>query len=267
MPDYARIGSYTYIHKSHDYGNSEKVGDGTGFLIGAFAIIAVVILAWLLMKRWSSTSFGKNRRFSKNKYFLAYIYLSSEMILRDVVDVRDKTGFVHSYLSRIFPDSKKDLEESLRYALDNPIPPKKIAVWIHTHLDEDDRIQVMYFLAGIAFIDGSLNSRERNLLRFLQNQLEISPKAFDQIIAMHTQQRRQEKKVRKTSGKTSKQLALEILGVSEYASWDEIKKAYRSLVKKNHPDRYARDSRQQQEIAQKRFIEIQKAYEFLEKAK
>ena len=45
----------------------------------------------------------------------------------------------------------------------------------------------------------------------------------------------------------------------------EIKKAYRTLVKKHHPDRFATNSIEQQKIAESRFIEIQKAYETIEK--
>src|SRR5690554_1101409 len=59
-------------------------------------------------------------------------------------------------------------------------------------------------------------------------------------------------------------LAYRIMGVSENASKDEIKKAYRRLVKLHHPDVFATKGKEHQEIAAKRFIEIQKAYEILE---
>lgn len=45
---------------------------------------------------------------------------------------------------------------------------------------------------------------------------------------------------------------------------DEVKKAYRQLVKLHHPDRFASEAKEQQEIAQERFVEIQKAYELIE---
>ena len=61
------------------------------------------------------------------------------------------------------------------------------------------------------------------------------------------------------------QLACKIIGVSEQATMLEIKKAYRSLVKLHHPDRFATESLAQQQIAEQKFIEIQKAYEILER--
>ena len=53
----------------------------------------------------------------------------------------------------------------------------------------------------------------------------------------------------------------EILGVAKTASEAEIKKAFRALAKKHHPDKHAGDA-----AAQKRFQEISGAYDILEDA-
>src|SRR6201995_4409178 len=50
----------------------------------------------------------------------------------------------------------------------------------------------------------------------------------------------------------------EVLGVSKTASEAEIKKAFRSLAKKHHPDKHAGDA-----AAQKKFQEISGAYDIL----
>ena len=61
----------------------------------------------------------------------------------------------------------------------------------------------------------------------------------------------------------------EVLGVSSDASLQEIKKAYRKLVKQYHPDKLSADSVPPDyiEFANKRIREINEAYEYLEKAK
>jgi len=55
----------------------------------------------------------------------------------------------------------------------------------------------------------------------------------------------------------------EVLGLKEGASEEEIKKAYRELVKKYHPDQY-RDN-PLAELAESKLREINEAYEFLMK--
>ncbi len=271
MPGTGKVQFYAYGQPASVSETTERMDDGTGFMIGVVGFMCAVLIAWIFVRKWSALAFGKYGRFTQNRHIQVYLYLSSEMIRRDIIDVQDKTKYVHSYILKHFPDSKNNFEESLRYALKNPIDPRKIAVWMRTHLKEGDRMQIMYFLAGIAFIDGSVNKREMNLLRFLQSQLEISPKGFDQVIAMHTQKQRRSRQQQKQTKqkvyrqeKSARQIAFEILGVSEHASWEEIKKAYRNLVKETHPDRFASDTKEQQAIAQKRFIEVQKAYEFIE---
>lgn len=53
----------------------------------------------------------------------------------------------------------------------------------------------------------------------------------------------------------------EVLGVKEGASEDEIKKAYRELAKKYHPDRYADNPLK--ELAEDKMREINEAYDYL----
>lgn len=56
-----------------------------------------------------------------------------------------------------------------------------------------------------------------------------------------------------------------VLNVSPNASKEEIKKAYKELLKKYHPDKVAHLGEEFQKIAHKKIIEIQKAYEMLMK--
>lgn len=55
-----------------------------------------------------------------------------------------------------------------------------------------------------------------------------------------------------------------ILGINEGATQNEIKKAYRDLAKKHHPDMYAKDSKDTRDYHEKRFKEINEAYEKLQ---
>ena len=54
----------------------------------------------------------------------------------------------------------------------------------------------------------------------------------------------------------TRQSALKLLGLSNAASDDDIKKAYRKLAMQHHPDRGGNEAK---------FKEIQQAYEFLQK--
>ena len=55
----------------------------------------------------------------------------------------------------------------------------------------------------------------------------------------------------------------QILGIDRSASADEIKKAYRELARKYHPDKLEHLGDEFKELAEMRFKEIQKAYQEL----
>jgi DnaJ like chaperone protein len=54
-----------------------------------------------------------------------------------------------------------------------------------------------------------------------------------------------------------------VLGVDKNASQEDIKKAYRQLVNKYHPDKVAHLGDEFQKMADKRFKDIQQAYQIL----
>ena len=55
----------------------------------------------------------------------------------------------------------------------------------------------------------------------------------------------------------------EVLEIEKNASVEKIKEAYRRMANKYHPDKVVHLGKEFQEIAEKRFKEIQKAYELL----
>jgi len=69
------------------------------------------------------------------------------------------------------------------------------------------------------------------------------------------------KRTQEPGKKFSKKDPYEVLGVARGASIDEIKNAYRKLASKYHPDKVNYLGEEFRELADKRFKEIQEAYE------
>ncbi len=56
-----------------------------------------------------------------------------------------------------------------------------------------------------------------------------------------------------------------VLGVTDAATDHEVKKAYRTMAKKYHPDRVGHLGKEHQEGAEAKFREVQEAYEHIQK--
>lgn len=238
-------------------------------IVGAF--IAIRLYKKAIDAKWKAGIFPKRTHFDRSNLMEAYICLGTRLIHADREDSAEKIRYMNNYLSEhFFEYDYGEFISSLRFSSKYPIKVNTVAAWLKMHLHQKaQRLQVMYFLAGLSVVDGDMNHRELRILRELNDLLGLSVKDFESILSMYRQQeeRKQEQRQSHSSKTRSISLAFQVLGVSEKASWDEIKKAYRRLVKLHHPDRFATESTVQQELAKERFVEIQKAYEVIEKHK
>ncbi|MCH2230405.1 MAG: DnaJ domain-containing protein [Crocinitomicaceae bacterium] len=260
-----------YFPSQDPHGSGDGL-DGPYFMFW-FLLPFIWAFGYLIYKRYISKEvevdgFDFNSEFCRDTLMEAYIYLAAEMIKSDTSQSAHKISYMNSYFAKHFGENNFEFKKILVNAYRNPAPVHKIAAWVQLHLDHSQRLQVMYFLAGLSMVDGSIQGLEMRILSKLSQVLELSPKEFQSIIGMYKKQ--EEKRKAKTTYipiKSRLKTVCEILGVSEHAGMDEIKKAYRSMVKKHHPDRFYNESEEQQKIAEERFLRIQEAYETIEKLK
>ncbi len=261
-----------YFPKQDPYGNAED--DSSGILVVFWFFLPFILaFGYVLYKRFFDSEikvegFDVEATFHNDSLMEAYIFLAAEMIKSDTSKSTEKISFMNSYFIKHFQETNYQYKEILVKAYRNPAPIEKVATWLQYHLNHPQRLQVMYFLAGLSMVDGNIHGFEMRLLSDLSEILELTPKEFQSIIGMFERQKEESRtKNNYTPRKTRLTIACDILGVSEFADIDEIKKAYRQLVKLHHPDRFYNESEEQQRIAQERFMKIQNAYETIEKLK
>ncbi|NUQ81729.1 MAG: DnaJ domain-containing protein [Bacteroidetes bacterium] len=108
---------------------------------------------------------------------------------------------------------------------------------------------IILLCVDVAQSDGQIDRDELDALRQICRSFGISESILDRF--MHKK------------GYTTRE-ALEILGLQEGASAEEIKKAYRKLALQYHPDRIPPTATEaERKTASDKFIDIQKAYDFL----
>jgi len=116
----------------------------------------------------------------------------------------------------------------------------------------ETRLQILHFLFGIANADGNISNVELQKLSQVASGMRLRLPDFESIKAMF---------IKNTDN------AYKILEVSSNASQDEIKSAYRKMVKKYHPDKLRGQDPAMVKGAEEKFREVQKAYETLMRQK
>ena len=112
------------------------------------------------------------------------------------------------------------------------------------------RVQILHFLFGIAQSDGSISASELTKLSQIAAALQLNTHAYESIKAMFVK---------------STDQAYTILEISPDATDAEVKKAYRTLAKKYHPDKIVTDDPALKKGAEEKFQQVQTAYETIQK--
>ena len=113
-------------------------------------------------------------------------------------------------------------------------------------MSNESRLQVLHFLFGIANADGTISSKELDRLKEFSYLLNLSNLDYESIKAMFVEQLDN---------------AYKILEVQKNDPIDVIKRSYRDMAKKHHPDKVQHLGEAYVKASQEKFQKIQKAYE------
>lgn len=135
----------------------------------------------------------------------------------------------------------------LRDVLKREVPVQEVCAQMRHHMPHPVRLQLMHYLIGLANADGRVDRAEFDLLRTIAHALGISEKDLGSLSAMFRQ--------------ADPQAAYQVLEIEPSASEAEVKKAYRRMAMKYHPDKVAQLGEEVQKAAHEKFKKVQEAYE------
>jgi DnaJ like chaperone protein len=126
-------------------------------------------------------------------------------------------------------------------------------------------------LIGIAVADGKMSNSEMQTLRRIAQSLSVSQITFNSILAMFNFRNENGGYNQKTDSLNQEGISLEnaykVLGIDDSATESEIKKAYRKLAIKYHPDKVAQLGEEFQKGAKEKFQKVQDSYEKIKEVK
>lgn len=181
---------------------------------------------------------------------VSLLILASIVIKADGKQDKRELDFVRSQFTKMYgKDRANNAFKLFKNISKQQISTRQVCLQIKEMMDHPSRLQLMHFLFGIAKADDHVAESEIKQIYTISGYLGISNKDFESIKAMFY---------------NSRENAYKILEISKNASDDEVKKAYRRMAKKYHPDKVAHLGKEHQEGAEEKFRQVQQAYELIQ---
>ena len=243
---------YKYVFALLAFFLTRKLGFGIlGFIIGHLLDTSVQSQGG--RRRYSGDAFDYYRRQSSvNDFQTMLMALSAAVMKADGKVLKVELNFVKQFFAQQFGRHfRQEHLQTLKKFLDaQTIPLDQICLDINARLQYEARVQLIHYLFHIAKSDGDVETSELNVIDFISQKLGVSSTDFESLKNMFYRNVDSDYK---------------ILGVESSSSDDEIKKAYRKMAIKFHPDKVAQLGEEHQKAAKEKFQQIQDAYEALKK--
>lgn len=222
------------------------IGAILGFALGSMISSTEVVTSEQAQSRGRSFS-----RTSTDDFVVSLLVLSAAVMKADGKVLKSELDYVKEFFTRQFGEAKAQEQLLLlRGILKQPLQLRQVCVQIRMNMQHPLRLQLIHYVFGLAQADGTLDTSELRVIENIARDLGISQKDFDSIRAMF---------------KSDTLSAYQVLEISENASEDEVKKAYRKMAIKYHPDKLISLGPDIQKAAKEKFLKVQEAYETIKK--
>ena len=188
----------------------------------------------------------------RNSFLVSLLVVSAAVMKSDGKVMKSELEYVKDFIRRSFGESAlPQALQILNAAREKDIDVPQICAQIKLYMDPSQRLQLFHYLVGIANADGHMGQTEVEDLKRMAMYLGIPSQEAESIIAMF--------------GGQDVNSAYKVLEIDPSASDDEVKKAYKRMAIKHHPDKVESLGDDVKKAAEEKFKSIAAAYETIKK--
>ena len=236
-------------------GNFGKwIGGGLGFAMGGpigavlgFLVGSVVDSTTIQTSGYSTTA----RSTAPGDFGMSLLVLVAAIMKADGKVVKSELDYVRQFFVRQFGQSSaKEALLMLKDILKHDIPVKDVCNQISRNMDYSSRLQLLHLLFNISASDGNISTFEIEVVENISGYLGITSSDYSSIRNMF---------VPETDS------SYKILEIERSATDEELKKAYRRMAMKYHPDKVSHLGEEFRKTADEKFKKVNEAYEKIKK--
>ena len=197
------------------------------------------------------TQTQRRQQTQSGDFMISLIMLSAVVMRADKKVTSSEKKYVLQFMKKQFGQAKASQGmQVINRVLSQKFSTREVCLQIKQYMDHSSRLQMIQYLFGVAKADGYVDDDEISIIEKMSGYLGVSSRDYESIKAMFYDKRSS---------------AYKVLEIPMTATVDEIKKAYRRLAKKYHPDKVKHLGQEHQKAAKEKFQKLQDAYEHLKK--
>ena len=194
---------------------------------------------------------GSNSSTKHGDFVVSVLVLFAKVMKADGKLLKSELDYVKNFLKQQFGLQKaKELMILFKDILEQEYPLKDVCRQIQRSMDHPSRLELIHILYGLSASDGHVHPEEIKVIQTMANYLNINKRDYESIKAMFAK---------------DEKAAFRVLEISPNASNPEIKRAYRKMANKYHPDKVSHLGKEMQASAEEKFKAVNNAYQQLKK--
>lgn len=200
----------------------------------------------------TNTSRGFKRP-TQGDIHVSIIVLLASVIKADGQVLKSEINFIKPFLLRTFgEEGAKQALQLLKELLKQHIDEAAVAQQVAQYVNYSTRLEFLHLLLQVANADGEIDSTELNVINRIATNMAIKDVDYQSIVALFKRQK-------------DTNWAYTALEIQPSATDEEVKKAYRRMAMKYHPDKVANAGENIRQQATDKFRGINEAYEHIKK--
>lgn len=232
------------------------IGGGLGWAfggpIGALIGFAVGSMFDSSSVNVSTNTIGSNRT-TEGDFKMSLLVLMACVMKADGRIMRAELDVAKKFLVANFGEQGAlEALQILKSLLDQPIDETQVAMQVNQYMNYSSKLELLHLLFDIAYADGEIHPSELSAIQRIAGVFLIDRLDFESLKAPYMKQ-------------VDRDWAYKSLEIEPTATDEEIKKAYRRMAMKYHPDKVNDLGEEVKKSATEKFRSINEAYESLKK--
>jgi len=230
------------------------LGGGLGFVMGGpiGGLLGFLVGSMIDGTTVTTSSYSPGTaRTSQGDFGMSLLVLVAAVMKSDGKVVKSELDYVKQFFVRQFgEESARQALLTLKDILKQDIPVREVCLQIKDNMDYSSRLQLLHILFNVSLSDTAIHPLEIQVIEKISSYLGVRSGDFLSIKNMF---------IPETDS------SYKILEIERSATDDEVKKAYRKMAVKYHPDKVSHLGEDIRKSADEKFARVNEAYNKIKK--